>query len=88
MRCAFSAFSSAFSHFEDYRKEEDRLVTSDLALDVLKLKGTSGGEVRVELVVNAQARLSGDVLVKARAVLYEGTSEIQRLVIARQLLAA
>jgi LGFP repeat len=53
---------------------EERLVTSDLALDVLKLKGTAGGEVRVELVVNAQVRLSGDVLVKARAVLYEGSS--------------
>ncbi|MBY0335759.1 MAG: hypothetical protein K2X11_04055 [Acetobacteraceae bacterium] len=50
-------------------------LTSDVPGDVLTMVARMGGEIRVELSVEGQALLSGDVRVIVRAQLFEGTSE-------------
>lgn len=56
-------------------KQNEAVLTGDLPQDVLTMQKGAGGEVRVELTLIGQVRLSGDVLVQGKALLYEGTSE-------------
>ena len=51
------------------------IVTDDQPSDVMHLEKGVGGEVRVELDLNAVALSNGDVRVEGDAKLYEGTSE-------------
>jgi hypothetical protein len=53
----------------------EAVLTSDLPQDVLKMSDGAGGEMRVELTLVGQARISGDVFVQGTVVLFEGTSE-------------
>lgn len=56
-------------------KSADAVLTNDLPQKVLTLIDGAGGEMRVELVLVAKAKVNGDVLVDGEAVLWEGTSE-------------
>lgn len=56
-------------------KSGDAVLTNDLPQKVLTLVDGAGGEMRVELVLTAKAKINGDVLVDGVAKLWEGTSE-------------
>ncbi|MGU3391543.1 LGFP repeat-containing protein [Sphingomonas sp. M1A8_2b] len=56
-------------------KQNEAVLTNDLPQDVLTMQKGAGGEMRVELTLIGQVKLSGDVLVQGTALLYEGTSE-------------
>jgi hypothetical protein len=56
-------------------KQNEAVLTNDLPQDVLTMQKGAGGELRVELTLLGQVKLSGDVLVQGKALLYEGTSE-------------
>jgi hypothetical protein len=56
-------------------KQNEAVLTSDLPQDVLTMQKGAGGEMRVELTLIGQVKLSGDVLIQGSALLYEGTSE-------------
>ena len=56
-------------------KQNEAVLTNDLPQDVLTMQKGAGGEVRVELTLLGQVKLSGDVLIQGTALLFEGTSE-------------
>jgi uncharacterized protein with LGFP repeats len=56
-------------------RNNETVLTSDNPAQVMEFVMRMGGEIRVELRVNAQVLLSGDVRVQCRADLFEGTSE-------------
>ncbi len=56
-------------------KQNEAVLTNDLPQDVLTMQKGAGGEMRVELTLIGQVKLSGDVLVQGKALLFEGTSE-------------
>jgi hypothetical protein len=56
-------------------KQNEAVLTGDLPQDVLTMQKGAGGEMRVELTLIGQVKLSGDVLIQGKALLYEGTSE-------------
>ncbi|AYV44962.1 hypothetical protein CFHF_06800 [Caulobacter flavus] len=56
-------------------KQNEAVLTSDLPQDVLTMQKGAGGEMRVELKLIGQVKLSGDILIQGSALLYEGTSE-------------
>jgi hypothetical protein len=61
-------FSSA-----DERREV--VVTNFAPQELIKMSDGAGGELRVELALDVQARSTGDVSITGKASLFEGTSE-------------
>lgn len=51
------------------------VITSDSPQEIINMVVKAGGEMRVELPINVQARASGDTKATGTAKLYEGTSE-------------
>lgn len=56
-------------------KSGEVVVTSDNPQEIINMVVKAGGEMRVELPINVQARSSGDTKATGTAKLYEGTSE-------------
>jgi uncharacterized protein with LGFP repeats len=58
----------------DLRNEA--IVTNDMPQELIRMSDGAGGELRVELRLDAAATLHGDALVSGQALLFEGTSEL------------
>lgn len=56
-------------------KSGEAVVTNDFPQEVIAMITKAGGEMRVELSVNVQARATGDAVASGTLKLYEGTSE-------------
>jgi hypothetical protein len=56
-------------------KRGEVILTSELPQELISMAQGAGGEVRIELRLDAQATLDGDVIVTGKIQLYEGTSE-------------
>ncbi len=53
----------------------EAVITNQMPQELITMVQTCGGEVRIELRLDARATEGGDVLVTGKALLYEGTSE-------------
>jgi hypothetical protein len=53
----------------------EAVVTNSMPQDLISMDGVAGGEMRVELRLDAQALINGDVIIQGKIELYEGTSE-------------
>lgn len=59
----------------DADKSAEVVLTNGSPQEVIRVSDGAGGELRVELTLNAQVREAGDVRMVGMALLYEGTSE-------------
>ena len=55
--------------------QTEGFINNKFPRSLLELKGKAGGEVRVELKLDAQATTEGDVQITGTANLFEGTSD-------------